>query len=297
MEKNSLHGNIPNTLGRLKSLTHLSLGANNLTGTIPSSIYNISSIKQFSVSLNQLEGSLPPALRHTLPNLEILECRTKQFSGPIPFTISNASKLTDFQITLKNFIGGVSSLASLSKLRWLGIAVNNLGHGHDEDLNFLSSLVNCTNLEILDIGDKFGGVLPESVGNFSSKLRMMVFGGIDRIRGSNPLGIGNLISLERLSFEVNQLSGPNPQGLSHNSIGELQKLKAIYMNNNRITGPIPSSSRNLTYLLELYLDENNLQDDVPPSLVNMSEFASIGSFQEQSKWVYSCIRNQLVILV
>lgn len=102
---------------------------------------------------------------------------------------------------------------------WLVIDENRFGRGSHDDLDFLSFLVNCTNLEIIDIGrNNFGESLPESISNFSKKLKYMDFED-NQISGNIPNGIQNLVSLEVLKYGNNLLTGSLPS-----SIGKLQNL-------------------------------------------------------------------------
>ncbi|XP_028961766.1 probable LRR receptor-like serine/threonine-protein kinase At3g47570 [Malus domestica] len=259
---NNLHGGIPNSLGQLKSLTYFTLAVNYLNGTISPSIYNLSSIKVIKMLQNNLHGTLPPGLGHTIfPNLKTLGFHTNQFTGPLPASLSNASNLSIFSISLNKFTGKVPSLARLSNLYWFELHDNNLGNNEEGDLDFVSSLVNCTNLEVLTIGvNNFGGVLPESISNLSTKLRLIYFSG-NQLRGSIPIGVGNLINLEMLRFDANLLAGTVPS-----SIGKLNKLYNLYLGSNELSGNVPSSLGNLTSLSNLYLQSNQLQGSIPLSL-------------------------------
>ncbi|XP_028962260.1 putative receptor-like protein kinase At3g47110 [Malus domestica] len=250
VKENNLRGGIPNSLGQLKRLTYLSLGENYLNGTIPPCIYNLSSITLISVLLNELHGTLPPGLGHTIfPNLQQFYFRSNQFSGSIPNSISNASNLSHFEISITEFTGKVPSLARLSNLYLLGLADNNLGNDEEGDLDFISSLVNCTKLTLFDVrGNNFGGVLPESISNLSTELNQMVIGR-NRIRGRIPIGIGNLINLEVVASEGNLLTGTIPS-----SIGKLKRLDSLDLKENKLSGTIPSSIGNLTSLTRLILE-------------------------------------------
>ncbi|GMN41323.1 hypothetical protein TIFTF001_010545 [Ficus carica] len=122
------------------------------------------------------------------------------------------------------------SMLCLSNLEWLEVDENRLGHGEDGDLDFLSSLVNCTNLQVFAIdGNNFGGSLPESIGNYSTKLRLMVFGR-NRISGSIPTGIGNLINLEGLTMEINRLTGYIPSSIGVDCSLELPRERTEIRN-------------------------------------------------------------------
>ncbi|KAB2596283.1 LRR receptor-like serine/threonine-protein kinase [Pyrus ussuriensis x Pyrus communis] len=259
---NNLHGGIPNSLGQLRSLVFFSLGENYLNGTIPPFIYNLSSIKVIYIPQNNLHGTLPPGLGHTIfPHLEIFVFHANQFTGPVPASISNASNLLLFSIAGNKFTGKVPSLARLSNLNWLDLQENNLGNNEEGGLDFVSSLLNCTNLEVLSVGvNNFGGVLPESISNLSTKLRSINF--LDnQIRGNIPIGVGNLINVERLGFSANLLAGTIPS-----SIGKLNKLYELFLNSNELSGSVPSSLGNLTSLSTLLLQSNQLQGNIPQSL-------------------------------
>ncbi|KAM5555217.1 putative receptor-like protein kinase [Rosa sericea] len=261
VEHNNLVGAIPSSIGKLKSLTFLALGTNYLTGTIPSSIYNLSSIKRISVLGNQLDGTLPFGLGLSIfPQLEIFHFHMNQFSGETPITISNATHLSEFGISQNHFTGKVPSMARMTNLFRVEMDDNNLGYG-DDDLGFVSSLVNSTKLELLGFsGNKFQGVLPESISNLSTKLKAIRLGR-NQIRGSIPIGIGNLINLGILGLEANLLTGPIPS-----SIGKLHKLYNLFLNHNQLSGTIPSSLGNLTSLSRLVLSSNNLEGEIPESL-------------------------------
>ncbi|CAN6710084.1 unnamed protein product [Malus baccata var. baccata] len=262
VSENNMREGIPNSLGQLKRLTHLRLGDNYLNGTIPLSIYNLSSITLIFVFLNELHGTLPPGLGHTIfPNLQKFYFWSNQFSGPIPNSISNASNLSSFEISYNEFTGKVPRLARLSNLYWLAFDNNNLGNDEEGDLDFISSLVNCTQLTAFGFNENnFGGVLPESISNLSTELTEMVFGG-NQIRGRIPIGIGNLINLETLAFEENLLTGTIPS-----SIGKLKRLDNLYLNENKLSGIIPSSIGNLTSMTMLILMSNKLEGNIPQSL-------------------------------
>lgn len=255
---NNFQGSIPESFGQLRRLNTLYLGANKLSGQVPVSIYNITSLKNLSFPVNQLQGSLPQNLAHLLPNVEMLRLHTNQLHGPIPISISNASKLSIFSVSNNQFTGKVPVLANLYSLQDLGLSNNVFTN---DDLSFLSPLVNYTNLETLQISDNnFGGILPEYISNFSTKLAKMTIAR-NQIRGKIPREIGNLINLEALGMETNQLTGTIP-----GSIGKLQKLQSLFLNGNRLVGAIPPSIGNLTMLIRLNLRENNLEGSIPPSI-------------------------------
>ncbi|PIA24778.1 hypothetical protein AQUCO_31600003v1 [Aquilegia coerulea] len=262
---NHLEGNIPDDLCSIRSLSFFQIGINNLTGKIPSCLFNYSSMYRFACTGNRLEGSLPPNIGLTLPNLKNMFLGGNKFSGHIPVSLSNATRLEVFDIALNAFTGSVpSDLGKLQALRWLGFGVNQIGtqQGGD-DLNFINSLTNCSNLEYLDFSENvLKGPLPDSISNLSTTIRLLNMQQ-NSIYGSIPVGIGNLVNIEKISFYINNFSGAIPT-----SIGKLNQLRELYLGKNLLSGQIPSSLGNLTQLTTLSLSENNLSGSIPPTLGN-----------------------------
>ncbi|XVE76528.1 hypothetical protein DITRI_Ditri12bG0181000 [Diplodiscus trichospermus] len=219
---NSLEESIPDSLGQLKTLNFLGFGENKLTGIVPPSIYNLSSLAAFTVPYNQLQGSLPSNLGFSLPNLSILNVGHNLFTGALPASLSNASNLIEFDINGSNFTGKVNiDFGGLPGLWWLVLASNPLGRGEADDLDFLNSLTKCRNLRILDLTyDQFGGVIPDSIGNLSTELVQLRLGG-NRLWGSIPAGIKNLVNMTELAMQKNNLTGNVPEVIENQLSGEI----------------------------------------------------------------------------
>ncbi|XP_030962097.1 probable LRR receptor-like serine/threonine-protein kinase At3g47570 [Quercus lobata] len=260
---NNLGGNIPESFGQLSKLAFFSVAQNTLSGTIPLSIFNLSSLNHFSVEFNKIEGRLPLDIGITLPNIEVLGISRNQFTGSIPISISNATNLEYIGFNENKISGKVPSLEKLNRLRIFLIAINNLGNEGANDLSFICSLTNATNIDKLDIGlNNFGGEFPKCIGNFSTTLKVLNLES-NKIFGSIHSEIGNLINLEDLEIFHNKLSGNIPY-----EIGKLQKIQYLDLSQNNFFGNIPSSLGNLTIVIYLRLFENNLQGSIPLSLKN-----------------------------
>ncbi|CAN0892451.1 Probable LRR receptor-like serine/threonine-protein kinase At3g47570 [Linum grandiflorum] len=263
LDNNQLSGRVPATLGQLKSIQLLSFGGNNLSGEIPSSIFNLSSFTEMWLGRNQFHGILPWNLGLLLPNLEVFDVEINQFTGSIPFSLSNASKLVRLQLGDNNFTGSMPSMEVSNQLIGFSIPGNSLGSGKDNDLNFLTSLTNATNLvDIIISENNFGGSLPKDIGNLSTNLRLLSFSN-NKIYGNIPSGIQYFVNLEVLAASNNNLSGP-----ISSSIGNLKSLKKMFLDTNKLFGYIPSSIGNLTELLELYIGYNHLHGEIPTSIQN-----------------------------
>ncbi|PRQ59416.1 putative protein kinase RLK-Pelle-LRR-XII-1 family [Rosa chinensis] len=261
MEENNLVGTVPEALGRLRSLSIFGIGLNNLSGLIPPSLFNISSMNAFSISYNKFKGSIP---RLNMPNLQILYLAGNEFSGQIPASLSNASQLQKLDFGENNFVGQLPvSFGNFPNLQRLRITKNNLGTNSSNDLGFITSLTNCSDLLQLSLSkNNFGGVLPNSVANLSTQLTQLYLAG-NQIEGMIPETLENLSNLIVLSLQENLFTGTIPA-----SLGKLQKLQILYLHSNRLSSRFPSFLGNLTQLFQLTMFENELEGSIPPNIGN-----------------------------
>ncbi|PIA60096.1 hypothetical protein AQUCO_00400764v1 [Aquilegia coerulea] len=288
LSSNSFVGKLPMELGSLSKLVTLVINDNNLIGGISPSLGNLSSLELLSLSdnslpvtlgqlkslrdfrikiisadSNQLSGNLPSDFG-LMSNIQLFLIGANQFSGPIPTSLANASTLQLFDIQNNQITGEVPvNVGKLKSLQRFLVHENNLGSGMSGDLDFITSLTNCSNLTILSIDyNSFGGVLPVSIGNFSNQLMEMYFGN-NQIFGNIPKEIENLQSLTYLNFSANFITGSIPIG-----IGNLQNLGILVLRGNRLSGQIPSSIRNMSRLFSLHLSDNILEGPIASSLEN-----------------------------
>ncbi|PIN02635.1 Leucine-rich repeat protein [Handroanthus impetiginosus] len=80
---NSFHGEIPYSIGDLKSLHGLNLSHNELTGPIPASIGNLTQLDFLDLSVNKLNGTIPVELA-TLDFIGFLNLSYNRLFGKIP---------------------------------------------------------------------------------------------------------------------------------------------------------------------------------------------------------------------
>ncbi|CAL4892338.1 unnamed protein product [Urochloa decumbens] len=266
--QNDLTGTIPESLGRLVSLEHLDFTYNNLSGTVPNSIYNLSLLTYLGLGNNALVGKLPATLGNTLPKIQKLMMSVSNFEGGIPKSLANATNLVSVFMAQNNFSGVIPSLGSLPNLQGIMLFQNHrLQAG---DWTFLSSLTNCTQLAMLNLrGNNLQGDLPSSVANLSRNLEYLILGS-NKITGTIPSGIGNLVSLSMLYLNNNFLTGTIPA-----TLGTLNNLFVLNLSKNRFYGDIPTSLGNLGQLSELYLQENNLSGTIPAELAGCKRLMAL----------------------
>ncbi|KAJ9540009.1 hypothetical protein OSB04_026515 [Centaurea solstitialis] len=241
-----LGGVIPNSFNRLKNLQTIVLEENGLHGPIPMFLFNLSKLEVVSILKNQLIGSLPSNLCLTQPHLRKLLIGINYFSGMFPPSISNCSELEMFEANDNFFKGEINiDFGKLQNLRSLliGRSSSRGTHGrHLGGMKYFDSLSNCSNLEVLEIGEvDLRRGIPDSLGNLT-KLSVLALQSCYMV-GGLPSSIGNLFSLTKLS-----LSGNNFTGMIPESIGKLQNMGLLILERNSFSGIIPRSIGNMSSL-------------------------------------------------
>ncbi|XP_010068909.3 probable LRR receptor-like serine/threonine-protein kinase At3g47570 [Eucalyptus grandis] len=172
----------------------------------------------------------------------------------------------------------------------LNIQFNRLGSGGSGDLKFLCSLTNITSLLVSSVaGNRFGGLLPRCIGNFSIAIKELYFGG-NLIIGEIPREIGNLVNLEILAMEYNSFSGAILIDL-----GNLQNLAILSLSYNNLSGVIPSSLQKMKRLIKLLLPGNQFHGHIPSHLDNCSLMELDLSHNNLSGSIFPAIKSLIYL--
>ncbi|KAK2968943.1 hypothetical protein RJ640_029750 [Escallonia rubra] len=271
-------------------VTALRLVAQNLVGSVSPQIGRLTFLRKICLNNNSFHGNIPPDIGQlfrlqflllfnnsfqdlglTLPNLKYLYVGGNNFSGSFPPSMANASGLLELSMSGNNFAGLIpTNLGNLRDLESLELNENRFGSNKPDDLSFIASLTNCTNLRnLIFFENQFGGVLPGSLANLSSKLEILWLG-LNKISGSIPQEIGNLNNLYLLSIVDNMISGSIPE-----SIGKLSKLQGLGIRMNNISGKIPPSIGNITKLSFVSAAANMLEGSIPAELGNCTNLQEL----------------------
>ena len=97
--------------------------------------------------------------------------------------------------------------------------------------------------------NEFEGFLPYPLGNLSMKLEKIIIS-VNKIRGSIPAGIGNLIGLVVLYLDANKLTGAMPSVL-----GRLERLQILSLGSNSLSDHIPSEFGQLRNLIQVNMSQ------------------------------------------
>ncbi|XP_042036299.1 putative receptor-like protein kinase At3g47110 [Salvia splendens] len=272
LHNNKFTGLIPPNIWKCKNLEILNLDHNNLSGNIPHTIGNMSMLRDLYLGRNHFTGTLPSYFGNSLINLEKLFLGYNRLSGSIPSTIANASKLTILEMHGNSFSGSIPLFGNLKLLHSLLLFENNLSGAEftTQELTFLSSLTNCPHLKYLNINNNpLNGILPASLGNFSSSLEGIVLENCG-ITSVIPFELGNLSSLLTISLMINQLSGFIPP-----TIGKMKQLQRLYLGGNQLVGSIPNQLCQMNHLGELDLSMNMLVGPIPECLGDVKSLREI----------------------
>ncbi|RKN03595.1 hypothetical protein D7036_13550 [Aquimarina sp. BL5] len=217
---NNLVGEIPSSIGNLKSLRTLDVYSNKLSGIVPVEIGNLLALKELFLSGNNLSGNIPKSLGN-LHQLLILDAHDNNLYGEIPIELGSLQSLQTFSIADNKLTGSIPrELGQLTNLKKLFLYNNQLV-----------------------------GVLPVEVGNLKNLKSLSLY--MNKLSGVIPKEYGNLTNLKSIDLHSNQLSGELPEEL--NSL----ELKDLFLQNNRFSGEIPSGFTNFTSLTKFFFENNS----------------------------------------
>ncbi|KAJ6339086.1 hypothetical protein OIU76_008529 [Salix suchowensis] len=190
LNTNQLHGELPQTISNITSLTAINVFANNFSGSIPSDFGKyMPSLKFASFSNNSFSGELPPELWEvprsltSLKGLQYLDLSNNKLTGNIPKELWSYEKLLSLDLSHNNLSGDIPfELGNLNSLQYLlDLSSNSLSGAIPQNLGKLSQL------EILNVSH-------------------------NHLSGRIPASLSSMGSLSSYDFSYNELTGPLPTG-------------------------------------------------------------------------------------
>ncbi|RVW44303.1 putative leucine-rich repeat receptor-like protein kinase [Vitis vinifera] len=238
-----LTGNIPASIGSLKSLTNLILMGCSFSGQIPDTIGSLTNLVVLSLNSNSFSGVIPPSIGN-LYNLNWLDITENQITGTIP--ISN---------------GGTPGLDMLTQMKHFHFGKNRLSGPIPPQL-FSSKM---TMIHLLLDNNHLTGSIPPTLG-LATTLEIIR---LDRnlLSGPVPSNLNNLTSLTELLLSNNNLTGtvPNLTGMNHLSYLDMSQ-------NNFEVSDFPSWFSTLLSLTTLTMEFTKLTGDIPVALFSLPQY-------------------------
>ncbi|XP_010035713.2 receptor-like protein 54 [Eucalyptus grandis] len=353
LSNNHIQGKIPKWIWGLQNLQYLNLSSNLLDDIETLSLNLTSSLSVLDLHKNRLRGQMlplppsaiymdfssnnftlviPPAIGMSLSGAIFLSLSNNKFQGSIPKSICKAEYLEVLDLSHNNLIGNIPDCLVMESLKVLNLR-NNFLDGSifnitetcglktlDLSYNLLQgelpkSLANCTNLEVLDIGNnQIDDVFPCQLKSIASirvlVLRFNKFHGkvgcpkphgtwkmlqivdISSNNFSGTLPAKCLTTWEAMKFnvDINHIQYPflpfsglyyqdtvsvTIKGLQVELVKILTIFTSIDFSRNNLDGPIPDALGDLKALHLLNLSKNAFSGPIPSSLGKLQQLESL----------------------
>ncbi|KAL8512489.1 hypothetical protein ACS0TY_018820 [Phlomoides rotata] len=290
IEDNQISGALPLNISNMTSLQTLLLWRNKLSGKLSRDIGNLTMLNDLELSDNYFTGFIPTEIGQ-LYQLNRLTLRSNAFTGSIPLELLNMSALVALDLGQNGLSGNLPSNLCISSpnLEWIVVGRNNISGA------IPASVSNCAHLVALDLGDnKFTGFVPHFLGNLthlsilslqfnnlrfeSSASGFSFFTSLSNLTflttlaiSDNPVGGVLPPSIGNISSYLQSFSAPycNFEGTIPDEIGNLSNLVRLELQLNELSGIIPPTFRHLHKLQGLHLSNNNLEGLVPEDLCDL----------------------------
>uniref|UniRef100_J3N7E1 Receptor kinase-like protein Xa21 n=2 Tax=Oryza brachyantha TaxID=4533 RepID=J3N7E1_ORYBR len=253
LDFNGFEGRIPSSIGNLsQDLKVLLLTENKLTGEIPLEIGKLSSLTALSLQSNMLTGHIPDTVGD-LQNLSLLSIADNKLSGEIPQSIGKLDQLTILYLRENELVGRIpASLAGCKNLLELNLSSNRLNG------NIPRELFSVHTLSIgLDLShNQLTGNLPLEIGKLINLNLLSISN--NQLSGEIPSTLGDCILLQTLHLEANLLKGGIPKSLVN-----LRGIVEMDLSQNYLSGEIPEFLGSFSSLNILNLSFNDLSGKLP----------------------------------
>nr|XP_023893205.1 receptor kinase-like protein Xa21 [Quercus suber] len=259
LSDNRLTGTIPSSLSNISSLEMLNLQYNRLTGPFPLIIFNFSFLTVLATTENHFSGTLPMDLCTHCPNLKGLYISRNEFSGKLPSQFNNCRELSILSLSDNKFDGSITEgFGSLEKLEVLLLGSNDLNG------NIPPIISNLSMLQMFSIEkNHISGSIPSDTWSLQNLIRLNFAD--NNLTGTIPQNIFNVTSLKYLLLTINSFSGNLPL----NTRTSCTNLETLFLNSNKISGPLPSYISNCSNLIDIDFTTNFLSGPIPRSLGNL----------------------------
>ncbi|KAL6346941.1 hypothetical protein AAG906_006001 [Vitis piasezkii] len=219
-----LSGNFPR-FNENNSLTELYLSSKNFSGELPASIGNLKSLQTLDLSNCEFSGSIPASLEN-LTQITSLNLNGNHFSGKIPNIFNNLRNLISIGLSNNHFSGQFPpSIGNLTNLYYLDFSYNRLE-------GVIPFHVNEFYFQMIDLSmNELHGSIPSSIFKLVN-LRSLYLSSNNLSGILETSNFGKLRNLINLYLSNNMLSLTT----SGNSNCILPKIESIDLSNNKISG-------------------------------------------------------------
>ncbi len=251
---NALKGTLPTYVTSLTKLTKLDLSNNQLSGEVPMGVSALTSLVKLDLSNNRLSGN-PANSVNGLFNLEDFAIGGNSFTIPdvnaLLQSFNNIKVLNIADLALQNIPAKITTFSNLETL----ILDNN-----PIPVNAYGNIAGLSKLTSLSLSGNQLTQVPTQVSQLTQLTSLNLSN--NNFTELNTSGLSTLTNLEWLSLETNQLTQIPAQ------ISQLKKLQTLNLGRNKISGGT-SLLAGLTNLQQLFLNNNLLSGNIPSEFLGM----------------------------
>jgi Leucine-rich repeat (LRR) protein len=256
---------LPQSLGNLSKLNELYIVRSNIS-ELPASVGNLKALTRLTLSRSAFTA-LPESLSDMTDLTYLWIENNPELAGELPANIGNLSKITSLSITNNPKLTGkipesLSGLQRITTLYMNGNAFTALNES-------IGDMVNLTSIQLQ--GNDFQESIPQSIGKLKKLESLYLYRETKTpykgLIGSIPESLGDIETLKYIRLQNNQLSGSVPA-----TFEKLTNLYELNLANNELTGTLPGSLSKLSKLNSIYLQNNGLSGSLP---VEFRDFAAI----------------------
>ncbi|MEO1054970.1 MAG: RHS repeat-associated core domain-containing protein, partial [Bacteroidota bacterium] len=279
-------GEIPESIGQLKSLKTLAVRGEGVIGDLPVSLGGLTSLTQLNITNTSISGTIPSSL-NSLNNLFLLYLDHNNLTGQIP-DLSGMNGLFVLALEGNQLTGFTDNSALPSNLTAIYLEENQLSGAIPEQV------LNTTSLGQLHLNDNnLTGPIPQAITNLTSLVRLDLAN--NNLEGDLPSAMNNL-PLEYIDLSINELTGTIPY---FGSTG------AAYFNfsSNRFDSLADYSDQPSAWRLSLIVDDNYLGfGDIEQNLtgsgssnLNTFEYADQKQLPQEREDISPSVSNVILI--
>jgi len=211
------------------------------------------SYKVMWLSRNNMTGSLPPEF-YWLTSLQAVDWMNNEISGTFDANIGTFTHLYQLQFPSNQFEGEFPTEIGLlsNTLTILHASMNRFRGAVPTEIGLLQNLQQLAlHLNSFDPSQ----TIPSEVGLCTNLFVLS----LPNVTGTVPPSFANLVDMRYIYLNDNWLTGSIPTFFDHN-------IQWLLLNNNRFTGSVPAQLGQLSFLQELQVNNNYLTGSPPTEL-------------------------------
>ncbi|CDY49127.1 BnaA02g16790D [Brassica napus] len=208
ISNNDFEGNLPASLGNMRSMEHLDISHNGFHGNLPDSLRSFKELVLLDISDNNLTGVIPSWIGE-FQHLSMLLLSNNLLEGEIPISLFNLSYLGLLDLSANMLSGDIPPHVNSERRVVLLLHDNNFSKGIPDTL--------LLNVSILDMrNNRLSGNIPEFIN--TQNISILLLRG-NNFTGRIPHQLCGLSNIHLLDLANNGLSGSIPSCLSNISFG------------------------------------------------------------------------------